>query len=72
MTIFFKNKSIKNKPGIFIWISLDIYRFRHMSEAFDDRGVKQKFENVFIKVDFSILLLLIGVVFICTIQSSSQ
>ena len=71
MMMFLKGDFIKNIAGIIAGLGLIFIGLDHMSDAFDDDGIKQRFESVFKKVDFQLLLLLIGAVFTCIIQSSS-
>ena len=71
MMMFSKSNFTKNIAGIVSGLGLVFIGLDHMSAAFDDEDIKRKFENVFHKVDFPLLLLLIGLVFTCIIQSSS-
>ena len=71
MVMLVKNNFTKNVGGVIAGLGLIFIGLDHMSDAFDDDGIKTKFEEVFNKVDFPLLLLLIGLVFTCIIQSSS-
>lgn len=70
---FFKNEKIKIAGNLcsglgLIFVGLNIMSSR---EAFGSDLVKEMFLNIFSKVDFPLLLLLIGVIFTALIQSSS-
>lgn len=70
---FFKNEKIKIAGNLcsglgLIFVGLNIMSSR---EAFGSDLVKEMFLNIFSKVDFPLLLLLVGVIFTALIQSSS-
>ena len=71
MMMFSKSNFTKNIAGIVSGLGLVFIGLDHMSAAFDDEDIKRKFENVFHKVDFPLLLLLIRLVFTFVIQSLS-
>ena len=71
MMMLLKSNFMKNVAGVIAGLGLIFIGLDHMSDAFDDDSIKAEFEKVFHKVDFPLLLLLVGLVFTCILQSSS-
>lgn len=68
--MFFKKDKIKSIGGIISGTGLLFIGLSLMSEAFKAPEITDFLSNLFLKIDFPLLLLLIGVVFTALLQSS--
>ncbi|MDD6301996.1 MAG: Na/Pi cotransporter family protein [Bacillales bacterium] len=71
MMMFFKKSIIKNIGQIFTGIGLIFIGLELMSSAFNNQEVITYFMDIISKVNFPLLLILIGIAFTALIQSSS-
>lgn len=71
MMTFFKKEKVKNIGGIIAGLGIIFIGLELMSDAFGGNEIKDFFRGIFVKVDFPILLILIGAVFTGIVQSSS-
>lgn len=71
MMTFFKKDNLKRIGGILCGFGLLFIGLDLMSAAFGNQTVKDFFASIFVKLDFPLLLILVGAVFTALIQSSS-
>ncbi len=71
MMTFFKSDKVKNVGSILCGLGIIFIGLDLMSAAFAGEEINQFFRDIFAKVDFPLLLILIGIVFTAIIQSSS-
>lgn len=71
MMTFFKNDKIKRIGGTLCGLGLIFVGLDLMSAAFKGEAINEFFIGVFKMVNFPLLLILIGIIFTATIQSSS-
>lgn len=71
MMTFFKNENVKNIGSILCGLGLVFIGLDLMSASFANEEIKSIFINVFSKIDFPLLLILVGILFTAIVQSSS-
>ena len=70
MMMFFKNNKVKNIGGIVAGCGLLFIGLTLMSDAFKSEAISNVFYDIFQKIDFPIVLLLIGIISTAILQSS--
>lgn len=71
MMMFISNDKVKNIGGIIAGLGLIFVGLDIMSSSFNNQEIKDLMQNVFLSIDFPLLLLLLGIVFTALMQSSS-
>lgn len=71
MIQFIKEDRIKNIGGLICGLGLIFIGLDLMSGSFNNVEIKEAIQNIFISIDFPLLLLLLGVAFTALMQSSS-
>lgn len=71
MMMFIKNDKVKNIGATLCGLGLIFVGLELMSNAFDNAEVKDFFVQLFSKIDFPLLLILVGIIFTGIVQSSS-
>lgn len=71
MIQFIKGDRIKNIGGLICGLGLIFIGLDLMSGSFNNAEIKKAIQNIFISIDFPLLLLLLGIAFTALMQSSS-
>ena len=71
MMMFIKNDKVKIIGGILAGLGLLFVGLDLMSNAFNDPAIKEFFIKIFTSINFTLLLILCGIVFTALLQSSS-
>ena len=71
MMMFIKNDKVKNIGATLCGLGLIFVGLELMSNAFDNIEVKDFFVQLFSKIDFPLLLILVGIIFTGVVQSPS-
>ena len=71
--IFFKKEKVHNIGEILCGLGLIFFGLTTISSAFsgDDNAIKLAFQNLFVRFDFPLLVILLGAIFTALVQSSS-